>query len=48
MAFATMVLAILFLSGFNVGTPLAICEIIVGVLQTIIDICKIIQKKTDY
>ena len=48
MAFAAMVLGILFLIGFDVGEALAICAIIVGILQTIIDICKIIQKKMDY
>ena len=48
MAFAAMVLGILFLIGFDVGEALAIYAIIVGILQTIIDICKIIQKKMDY
>ena len=42
MIWATMVLGILFLLGYNVGKAMAICAIIVGVLTAIQHICKII------
>lgn len=47
MTSATMILAILFLIGFDVGEALAICAIITGILQIIVDISKIILKRMD-
>ena len=44
MAGIVLVLAILYLTGFSVGTPLAICAIVSAVLQFIIQVLEKIEE----
>ena len=47
MGIAVIVLAIMFLMGFNVGTALAICSIILGACLSIKQISDAITKKVE-
>lgn len=44
MAEIVLVLAILYLVGFSVGTPLAICAIVLAVLEIIISVLEKIKE----
>ena len=47
MSLAIIILGVMYLMGYEVGTALAVSSIVTGVLISVVDICKAIDKKAN-